>query len=333
MTRRLLVLGCSATKRELAAGERLPLRDLYDGPTWRVVRAFERRHRTLAELDVDLLALSAEHGLVDASLESEAYDRLMSRLRADVLARDSHGKLRRAAGAVGGVAGPDVVDEVFVVAGAVYLPAIAGALAELEQLGVTVTVAAGGIGYKLGALRVWLEQLVVERPAPGCERCELEAANPDAFRCADHSPRRPELIERELAAGTLVELEPGVYRNAWPTDWQPRAELDGAPELLETIDEAELARRVDEVLTPDQRRRLHELAGDLAVEHRAEIGFCPNHRCRRFEYRAVVTGDVELATCDECTWHLVHESGLTWKDAAAAGYRRDTSNEGTNRAT
>lgn len=63
------------------------------------------------------------------------------------------------------------------------------------------------------------------------------------------------------------------------------------------------------------------------VEVTTDVGMCCNHECRRFEYRVVVVGDPELSTCDECTWRLVHESGLTWKDAAAAGYRRDTSTE------
>lgn len=63
-----------------------------------------------------------------------------------------------------------------------------------------------------------------------------------------------------------------------------------------------------------------------------DVGMCANPRCARFEYRVAVDGDVELAVCDTCAQRLVHESGLTWADAAAAGYRREH-DERRNRAT
>jgi hypothetical protein len=55
-----------------------------------------------------------------------------------------------------------------------------------------------------------------------------------------------------------------------------------------------------------------------------ERGICTNHRCIRFEYSvAAVPGD----RCSACGWRLEHETGLTWDDAAKAGYRAPTTDE------
>lgn len=251
---RLLVLACSATKRELGPGEVLPLSELYDGPTWRVLRSHERDHGPVAGRGVAVLALSAEHGLVPASFESASYDRRLDRRRAIELESGTTRVLRAVAGDV---------DEALVVAGVDYLPALALGLSALVELGVDVNVAAGGIGYKLRALRVWLDAIASTPP---------------------------------VVADRVVEWAPPLY---------------ALPIELAAGDGPAVPRLVD------------------AVER--EVGVCVNHECRRFEYRVAVDGDVELAVCDDCSQRLCHESGLTWADAAAAGYRRDTERRG-NRA-
>lgn len=345
---RLLILACSSTKRETSTT--LPASELYDGPTWRVLRSFERRVRPLEQLGVRVAALSAEHGLIPARLPIAPYDRRMDRRRAIALERETSGRLRTLAGCNGGVRTAGTVDEVFVVAGATYMPALAVGLADLEQLDVEITIAAGGIGYKLGALRTWLEQLVDE-PRCSCGRLADGTLDgePTCGSCARRAGRVFELDvdERRLidAGVAIAEREADRVRRQAADD--PTLTPADVGELVAQADEADRAReleaeRPDPDVTgqPTGAVRVVRLGADLEPQRRAgtigvpgrELGMCCNHRCRRFEYFVAVEGDVELATCDECSQRLVHESGLTWKDAAAAGYRRDTSNEGINRA-
>jgi hypothetical protein len=150
VSRHLLVMACSATKID---AERAPLIDLYDGPTWRTLRAFERAH-TLA--GVDVLALSAQYGLVPAEQELDNYDRRMTHGRAITLRESTERQLMAHV-----VAGN--VTDVFVLAGKDYMPAFGNELDALEEhLGVTVTVAAGGIGHKMAALKAWLKSATTE---------------------------------------------------------------------------------------------------------------------------------------------------------------------------
>jgi single-strand DNA-binding protein len=68
-----------------------------------------------------------------------------------------------------------------------------------------------------------------------------------------------------------------------------------------------------------RRRRRHPV---LIVER----GICTNHRCQRFEHAVPCTpGD----RCSSCGLQLDHETGLTWDDAARAGYRSPTTDEGS----
>lgn len=144
MSAHLLVMACSATKTD---AEWAAAFDLYDGPTWRTLRAFERDNPA-GLLGVDVLALSAEYGLIDAGVVVRNYDRRMTRDRAAELRTSTWHTLR--AYAAGGAA------DVFVLAGTDYMPALELGLVELRGVGATVTVAAGGIGQKMAALKAWL---------------------------------------------------------------------------------------------------------------------------------------------------------------------------------
>jgi len=62
-TKKLVVLGCSATKLPTKAS--LPAITLYDGPTFRVLRSYLHRQKWPSELSIAIL--SAEHGLIGAS--------------------------------------------------------------------------------------------------------------------------------------------------------------------------------------------------------------------------------------------------------------------------
>jgi len=58
----------------------LPALERYDGPLWKVLRAFLREHPT-ARTELDIYALSAQYGLIHASSSIENYDVLMTPAR------------------------------------------------------------------------------------------------------------------------------------------------------------------------------------------------------------------------------------------------------------
>ena len=76
--KRLLLVSCSATKMDLPG--HLPAIVRYDGPIFRVMRAFLRNYRWPEELSVAIL--SAEYGLIGAITPIVNYDRRMDSKRA-----------------------------------------------------------------------------------------------------------------------------------------------------------------------------------------------------------------------------------------------------------
>ena len=74
----LVVLGCSATKFEVAG--KVPAVHLYDGPMYRVLRSHLRTHRWPKELSIGVL--SAKHGLIGSLAPIEHYDERMTMDRA-----------------------------------------------------------------------------------------------------------------------------------------------------------------------------------------------------------------------------------------------------------
>lgn len=142
---RLLILSCSATKADHPARAI----DLYDGPSFRTLRAWirEAKREELAELSVWIL--SAEHGLIPFDQELEPYDRLMTNDRAEELRPAVTAKLAELVQEL-------KPSEVFMFLGQKY----SGAVAPTTWSGdVPLDRAQGkGIGYKLGALRSWLQK-------------------------------------------------------------------------------------------------------------------------------------------------------------------------------
>lgn len=78
INRQLVVLGCSAAKTSPEGA--IPAINLYDGPAFRVLRAFLRTHRWPDPLS--LAVLSAEHGLIGGLAQIATYDRRMTPDRA-----------------------------------------------------------------------------------------------------------------------------------------------------------------------------------------------------------------------------------------------------------
>ena len=81
LKKRLLVVGCSATKFD--SDHELPAVSLYDGPVYRILRSFLRDHQW--PRDVSVGVLSAKHGLIGSLAPISYYDLRMSALRANEL--------------------------------------------------------------------------------------------------------------------------------------------------------------------------------------------------------------------------------------------------------
>jgi len=138
--KRLLILACSQTK--VAGDQPMSAWRRYDGPAFRVVRnAYADRD------DLVVRILSSRYGLIEPEHEIESYDLRMSPVRAQQLQLSVTSELRGLMAEVG---------EVFVMAGADYLPA-------LQPIGSWCTLpeshvhrATGGIGEQLHQLKEWL---------------------------------------------------------------------------------------------------------------------------------------------------------------------------------
>lgn len=144
--RRLLIVSCS--QRKLDDPDPLPALDRYDGVNFRVIKKAMREGRWPQNLD--LLILSAEHGLVDPSQLIRPYDRRMTAKRGAYLAGEVGEALARRFRET-------PYEEVFVNAGKDYLPALR-LLEELHSPGSVVTYAEGGIGRKMAAMKRWIER-------------------------------------------------------------------------------------------------------------------------------------------------------------------------------
>jgi len=111
--RRLLILGCSARKKNVA--DLVPAWELYDGCAFRVVRRCEREQ--LFPSDIDILILSALHGIITPATPIALYD---LRMTAAIAARQRRGNNARLAELTRGKA----YREVFLMMGRTYLEAI-----------------------------------------------------------------------------------------------------------------------------------------------------------------------------------------------------------------
>ena len=156
MTRRLLILKCSARKR--GEGEPIPAIERYDGPLWQVLRSFARAQPLFAA-DLDVYVLSAAFGLIPASQPIPLYDQTMAPERADELRPVVLERFR--------VLVADSYRDLCLGLSQRYLRAMLG-WETLIPPGVAVTLTDGPMGTKLGQLRAWLEGRawvpIAERP-------------------------------------------------------------------------------------------------------------------------------------------------------------------------
>ncbi|MFG0329739.1 MAG: tRNA-guanine transglycosylase DpdA [Phycisphaerales bacterium] len=166
MRKRLVILGCSATKKPTPGP--LPAVDRYDGPMYRVLRSFLRKHRWPSDLSVAVL--SAEHGLIGGLTPIEPYDRRMSGDRAAEIAPKVAKTLE---------AWKPLHSRVDLVLGQSYLPAIEATARQCWPS--TTSVAGGGIGMKLSYLRKELHQKAQPAHAPDPDDSPRKRGRPAYF--------------------------------------------------------------------------------------------------------------------------------------------------------
>ncbi len=144
MTRRLLILKCSARKRggfePLAAIER------YDGPLWRVLRNW--REQTSQAANLDVYVLSAAFGLIPATQPIPRYDRTMDPARAAELWPEVHQRFAELM--------QQHYTHLCLALSQRYLRAMQG-WEQLVPLPVVITQTDGTMGVKLAQLRAWLD--------------------------------------------------------------------------------------------------------------------------------------------------------------------------------
>lgn len=183
-TQRVLVLACSASKTKQSTGQPVPPHFYYDGPAWRTLRAWHRKHpHAMLRDDVLVYALSAEHGLVPWDKAVEQYDRKLDDSRADFLANSGYSTGTEAPDAwteLGRVIGDVLNPDVLFVGSSLY----ARVFADWMQYGQPDVMwraacdGARGIGDMLGELRTWLHQSETRKPGwADCLRALGEAAD------------------------------------------------------------------------------------------------------------------------------------------------------------
>lgn len=154
MSRRLLILACSQRKRPDPG--LLPAIERYDGPSFRVLRKFQREFPTGAG-KLDVYVLSAEYGLISADKPIADYDRKMTLGRADGLNPQILKNLET-------ILRDKSYKAVFINAGRIYFRALAG-YERLITSDLQVTIATGTPGRRQSKLRAWLRDGL-----PGLER-------------------------------------------------------------------------------------------------------------------------------------------------------------------
>ena len=150
----LLIQGCSDTKRDPEA--KLPAIDLYDGYFYRII---DKAARTGTLRDaVDILILSAEHGILDPDTPIQAYDRRMTEQRARELNENVVTQLQQ-------ILSRSTYERIWVNLGTDYQPAIDG-------LTTTASVPVVHLSGRLGKRGHQLKKIIradESRPAIGQE--------------------------------------------------------------------------------------------------------------------------------------------------------------------
>ena len=145
----LLIIGCS--QRKVESDEYLAAIDRYDGPAYRTLRKIRRDGTTPTHVDV--LIISAKHGLIPCQKPIDIYDLCMTPKRADTLRPRIQSKLKSLMDTK-----PGGYDQVFINLGKTYRRTLEG-----FHWGLVSTLeASGGIGLKTQQMKVWLMRCYLE---------------------------------------------------------------------------------------------------------------------------------------------------------------------------
>lgn len=142
MGKKLLILGCSATK--LKSDGYIPALGRYDGPIYRVVRKFLREREWPQDLSIGVL--SAEHGLFGSLKGIEDYDKQMDEATAETISHESIPVIRK-------WQDDGHIPPYYLPLGKDYLPAVQPGL---KSLNIPHETFKGGIGEKQSQVKTFL---------------------------------------------------------------------------------------------------------------------------------------------------------------------------------
>lgn len=148
--KRLLLIACSETK--LSDSSPLPAFERYDGPSYRMLRAYREAGHRLPKI----LILSALYGLIEPTHPIDNYNVRMTDLIAANFKGDRHAR-RIVQNAYW------TADSIFIFGGALYQEVFFAWLPQhaknspLKPITLPFKRSVGGIGEQLGQLKAWLE--------------------------------------------------------------------------------------------------------------------------------------------------------------------------------
>ncbi|HKP53628.1 MAG TPA: hypothetical protein VJ183_13375 [Chloroflexia bacterium] len=248
MGHRLLILGCSARKK--GGPEPIPAIERYDGPMWKILRNFAQSEPLLLR-GIDILALSAEFGLITGSNLIPLYERKMTPERAVELRPCVVQRLQESLSAEH--------TDICLAFSKQYTQAIAG-WEPLIPSNARLTRTDGPAGVKLAQFKAWLrgEQWVPKGHFQG----RLEAPQ-DAQGWTRVAGVRIEMTRDEVLAIARQNLSDGDAQSRGFRDWYVL--VDGervAPKWLVSVISGQPTSRFD---AGDARRVLLQLGVD--IEH------------------------------------------------------------------
>lgn len=201
MPRRLLILTCSARKRDDTGT--LPAHERYDGPLWQVYRSVSRDQPLLVS-DVDVYVLSAAFGLIPAIQDIPWYDQTMTQERAEELRDSTLAEFCR-------LLADDIYDRCCLGLSQLYLRALDGWKERISPA-IQMTVAGGPMGEKLSQVKGWLLGEMPKAKASPPERLAASIAAPGRAVVAGVSIARSREEILEIARAGLRAAEQGVQR-------------------------------------------------------------------------------------------------------------------------
>ncbi|MBI4671809.1 MAG: hypothetical protein HY741_09105 [Chloroflexi bacterium] len=125
----------------------MPAIERYDGVNYRVIHKLQREGKFPENVDVKIL--SAKFGLIDAQTPIPHYDQRMDKQRANELQAQVAREWKKI--------NEKQYKEIFINMGKTYLVAMGGF--DLLPPSAKVRFAEGGIGKKMAAMKLWLQQM------------------------------------------------------------------------------------------------------------------------------------------------------------------------------